>query len=52
MFYIKIQTKPQISSIAYFWTFQKVLKNNFKPKTKVENDLEIKKIPKYQILEF
>jgi hypothetical protein len=46
MFYIKIQTKPQISSIAYFWTFQKVLKSNFKPKPKVENDFEIPKNPK------
>jgi hypothetical protein len=32
--------------------FQKVLKSNFKPKPKVENDLEIEKIPKYLFLEF
>jgi hypothetical protein len=35
-----------------FGLFGKVFKINFKSKTKVENDLEIKKIPKYQILEF
>jgi hypothetical protein len=32
--------------------FQKVFKSNSKPKSKVENDLEIEKIPKYLILEF
>jgi hypothetical protein len=35
-----------------FLHFQKVFKINFKSKTKVENDLEIKKIPKSDILEF
>jgi hypothetical protein len=33
-------------------TFQKVFKSNFKSKLKVENDLEIQKIPKYLILKF
>jgi hypothetical protein len=35
-----------------FLHFQKVFKSNFKPKTKLENDLEIEKIPKYRFLEF
>jgi hypothetical protein len=38
--------------ILDFLHFQKVFKSNFKPKPKLENDLEIEKIPKYPILEF
>jgi hypothetical protein len=38
--------------ILDFLHFQKVFKSNFKPKPKLENDLEIEKIPKYRFLEF